>query len=160
MLLGILHDLQAAGCVELTEDNKVRPTRLGEIASFYYIQYHTVKLFADSVRAVDSIPALLQLVSSASEYDVEPVRHNEDQLLETFSASIHWQVPEGSDFNDPHLKVFMLLQGFMQRLPLPITDFVNDQNSVMDNSIRLINALADIPDRKRCQDLLVCLNLI
>lgn len=144
MLLGILHDLQAAGCVELTEDNKVRPTRLGEIASFYYIQYHTVKLFADSVRAVDSIPALLQLVSSASEYDVEPVRHNEDQLLETFSASIHWQVPEGSDFNDPHLKVFMLLQGFMQRLPLPITDFVNDQNSVMDNSIRLINALADI----------------
>lgn len=111
MLLGILHDLQAAGCVELTEDNKVRPTRLGEIASFYYIQYHTVKLFADSVRAVDSIPALLQLVSSASEYDVEPVRHNEDQLLETFSASIHWQVPEGSDFNDPHLKVFMLLAG-------------------------------------------------
>ena len=38
----------------------------------------------------------------------------------------------------------MLLQAFMLRLPLPVTDFLNDQNSIMDNSIRLINALIDI----------------
>ena len=47
-------------------------------------------------------------------------------------------------FQDAHTKVFVLLQAFMLRLPLPVTDFVNDQNSIMDNSIRLINALIDI----------------
>lgn len=144
MLLGVLQDLQNAGCIELTEDNHVRPTRLGEIASFYYIQYKTVKVFADQLRTLDSIPALLELIAAASEYDPEPLRHNEDSLLETFSANLHWMIDSTANFNDPHLKVFMLLQAFMQRIPLPITDFLNDQNSIMDNSIRLINALADI----------------
>ena len=59
---------------------------------------------------------------------------------------MYWQIDPSQieTYEDPHLKVYLLLQGFMMRLPLPITDFINDQNSVLDNSIRLINALADI----------------
>ena len=71
---------------------------------------------------------------------------NEDSLIEEFSKHMYWQIDPSQieTYEDPHLKVYLLLQGFMMRLPLPITDFINDQNSVLDNSIRLINALADI----------------
>ena len=156
MLLGVLNDLQDAGCIKMTDDNKITPTRLGEISSFYYIQYKTVKVFADQLRTVDSIPSLLELIAAASEYDPEPVRHNEDGLLEKFSSSMHWMIESGANFNDPHMKVFMLLQAFMQRLPMPITDFLNDQNSIMDNSIRLINAMADIAyEEKQSQALML-----
>ena len=57
---------------------------------------------------------------------------------------MYWPVDEGTNFEDPHIKTYLLLQSFMLRLPLPVADFVNDQSSVLDNSIRLINALADI----------------
>ena len=71
---------------------------------------------------------------------------NEDSLIEEFSTHMYWQIDPSQieTYEDPHLKVHLLLQGFMMRSPLPITDFINDQNSVLDNSIRLINALADI----------------
>ena len=159
ILLGVLQDLQSAGCIELKENNQVSPKRLGIIASFYYIQYTTVHAFAERLREIDSIPSLLQLISAASEYDPAPLRHNEDQTLEAFANEIYWSLPDDANFNDQHLKVYMLLQAFMQRLPLPITDFLNDQNSILDNSIRLINALADIAfEIKQSSQLLLIMN--
>lgn len=146
LIYNVLSDLEQSKCIQLKEDRLVKPLRLGEIASFYYIQHTTVRLYAESLRSVETVPELLDLISKASEYDPEPVRHNEGELIEEFSKLMYWQLDRNQieTYEDPHLKVYLLLQGFMLRLPLPITDFINDQNSVLDNSIRLINALADI----------------
>ena len=145
LILNVLHDLEESKCIEMKDQN-VKSLKLGQIASFYYIQHTTVRLYSEQLRSIETVPELLDLISKASEYDPEPVRHNEDSLIEEFSKHMYWQIDptQIETYEDPHLKVYLLLQGFMMRLPLPITDFINDQNSVLDNSIRLINALADI----------------
>lgn len=146
LISNVLVDLEQSKCIELKDNQTIKPLRLGEIASFYYIQHTTVRLYSQELISVETVPELLQLISKASEYDPEPVRHNEGELIEEFSKHVFWQIDPSQieTYEDGHLKVYLLLQGFMMRLPLPITDFINDQNSVMDNSIRLINALADI----------------
>lgn len=40
--------------------------------------------------------------------------------------------------DDPHTKAALLLQAHMGRLPLPITDYVTDTKSVLDNSLRIL----------------------
>jgi antiviral helicase SLH1 len=45
---------------------------------------------------------------------------------------------------DPHTKAFLLLQAYMSRIDLPITDYVGDQTSVLDQGIRIIQASIDV----------------
>jgi len=45
---------------------------------------------------------------------------------------------------DPHVKAFLLLQAHMSRIDLPITDYVGDQTSVLDQAIRIIQASIDV----------------
>jgi antiviral helicase SLH1 len=45
---------------------------------------------------------------------------------------------------DPHVKAFLLLQAYMSRIDLPISDYVGDQNSVLDQSIRIVQASIDV----------------
>ena len=45
---------------------------------------------------------------------------------------------------DPHVKAFLLLQAFFSRIDLPISDYVGDQNSVLDQSVRIIQASIDV----------------
>ena len=45
---------------------------------------------------------------------------------------------------DPHIKAFLLLQAYFSRIDLPISDYVGDQNSVLDQSIRIVQAAIDV----------------
>ena len=45
---------------------------------------------------------------------------------------------------DPHVKAFLLLQAYFSRIDLPITDYVGDQKSVLDQSIRIVQASIDV----------------
>jgi antiviral helicase SLH1 len=45
---------------------------------------------------------------------------------------------------DPHVKAFLLLQAYMSRIDLPISDYVGDQTSVLDQGIRIIQASIDV----------------
>lgn len=85
-------------------------------------------------------------MSSATEYDELPVRHNEDLINAELSKNL--PIP-ASAFNDlpmwdPHVKAFLLLQAHMSRIDLPITDYVGDQTSVLDQAIRVIQASIDV----------------
>jgi activating signal cointegrator complex subunit 3 len=46
--------------------------------------------------------------------------------------------------DDPHTKASLLLQAHVSRLPLPITDYVTDTRSVLDNSARILQAIVDL----------------
>ena len=144
MVVGVLHTLENAGCIKLDESNAIKSLPLGQISSFYYVTYSTVHHFSQNLISIENVPELLSLISNATEYDPEPVRHNEETHNEALAQNMYWPLPEGTNYGDPHVKTYLLLQSFMMRLPLPVADFVNDQSSVLDNSIRLINALADI----------------
>jgi activating signal cointegrator complex subunit 3 len=47
-------------------------------------------------------------------------------------------------YDSPHVKVFLLLQAHFSHLPLPNTDFATDTKSVLDQSIRILQAMIDV----------------
>jgi antiviral helicase SLH1 len=81
----------------------------------------------------------------ATEYDELPVRHNEDLINAELSANLPLKADAfGLPMWDPHVKAFLLLQAHFSRIDLPISDYVGDQNSVLDQSIRIIQASIDV----------------
>ena len=71
----LLADLEQARCVSLEDGMEVSPLNLGMIASYYYIQYTTIELFSSSLQANTKLKGLLEILSSAAEFDPLPVRH-------------------------------------------------------------------------------------
>ena len=47
-------------------------------------------------------------------------------------------------YDSPHTKTFLLMQAHFSRLPLPNTDFATDTKSVLDQAIRVLQAMIDI----------------
>ena len=74
---------------------------------------------------------IVHLVSECEEFAEVPVRHSEDGVNESWASALNWRSSTLAA-NSPHLKVFLLLQAWMQRAPLPVTDYVTDTKSVLD----------------------------
>jgi activating signal cointegrator complex subunit 3 len=150
----ILKDLAASKCITLTEQLEVAPTYLGIIASVYYIDYKTVGGFDDFVMSAaggSDLKSVLLTISNAVEFSELPVRHNEDGLNATLSAALPW-TKEVRDFESPHIKTFLLLQAHFFAVTLPISDYVNDTKSVLDQIPRVVSALLDIAiEHKRAE---------
>lgn len=47
-------------------------------------------------------------------------------------------------YDNPHTKTFLLMQAWLSHLPLPNTDFGTDTKSVLDQSIRVLQAMIDV----------------
>jgi activating signal cointegrator complex subunit 3 len=94
MLDAVLQDLQMAECVELPDAlelaGKVLPTTLGRIASYYYLRYGTVQIFARGIKEDSSVEDLLKVLCDTHEYIDHPVRHNEDQLNIDLIDRVRW----------------------------------------------------------------------
>ncbi|KAK6925104.1 Helicase, C-terminal [Dillenia turbinata] len=130
-------DLEDSGCIKIN-DGCVESMMLGSIASQYYLSYMTVSMFASNIGPDTSLEVFLHVLSGASEYDEFPVRHNEERYNEALSEKVPYMVDKNR-LDDPHVKANLLLQ-----VELPITDYVTDLKSVLDQSIRIIQAMVDI----------------
>ncbi|CAI9757575.1 unnamed protein product [Fraxinus pennsylvanica] len=142
LVLSTFEDLEDSGCIKITED-RVEPMMLGSIAAQYYLKYTTVSMFGSNIGADTSLEVFLHILSGASEYDELPVRHNE----ENYNADLSNKVPLLVDKNlldDPHVKANLLFQAHFSQIELPITDYVTDLKSVLDQSIRIIQAMIDV----------------
>lgn len=136
--------LENAYCIEIGEDNRtIRTTPLGRIASFYYLSHETIQLFHDKLSAGISMEELLDLMTQAHEYNELPVRHNEDNLNAVLAKSCPIKVNEYT-YDSPHTKTHLLLQAHMSRLKLPCVDYLTDTKSVLDQAIRILQAMLDI----------------
>jgi hypothetical protein len=106
-----------------------------------------------------SIAWLLFALCSTHEFDELPVRHNEEHLNEDLSNDVMWgpdvmDVLSGNTgrrqhrnveiYLDPHTKAFLLVQASLERTKLPISDYVNDTKSVMENLPRILAAMSYI----------------
>jgi activating signal cointegrator complex subunit 3 len=87
--------------------------------------------------------SLVGLISQAMEFDELPVRHNEELLNAELSEYLPWPADQSS-LDSSHTKTFLLLQAHFYRQPLPISDYINDTKSVLDQVPRVLNALIDI----------------
>ncbi|KAL9074921.1 MAG: hypothetical protein Q9157_004217 [Trypethelium eluteriae] len=138
-------ELAESGCVTIEPNGDVDPTPMGKIMSYYYLSHKTIRHLLRHARPDGSFEGALSWVSCAAEYDDLPVRHNEDLINAELSSNLPLQAGNLSlPMHDPHVKAFLLLQAHFSRVDLPITDYVGDQNSVLDQSIRIIQAAIDV----------------
>ncbi|KAK3353002.1 Sec63 Brl domain-containing protein [Lasiosphaeria hispida] len=145
MVNGSLNELALSKCVEVFPNGDVDPTPMGKIMSYYYLSHKTIRHLVSKAKAQASFADVLSLMCRATEYDELPVRHNEDLINAELSRSLAFP---GASFGlpmwDPHVKAFLLLQAHMSRITLPITDYVGDQTSVLDQAVRIIQASIDV----------------
>ncbi|KAA8541028.1 hypothetical protein F0562_024834 [Nyssa sinensis] len=137
-----LEDLEDSGCIKMDEES-VEPMMLGSIASQYYLSYMTVSMFGSNIGPDTSLEVFLHILSGASEYDELPVRHNEENYNEALSEKVPYMVDKNR-LDDPHVKANLLFQAHFSQVELPISDYVTDLKSVLDQSIRIIQAMIDI----------------
>jgi activating signal cointegrator complex subunit 3 len=148
----ILEDLENAGCVRClntipTAKANIEPTSLGTIASFYYLSYISASFFDKNVREDSSVEHLLQLLCEAKEFEEIPVRHNEDKLNQSLCEHVSLR-PYNDDMESPHIKTFLLLQAHFDHVKMPIIDYDTDLKTVLDSTIRIIQAYVDIAAEK------------
>jgi antiviral helicase SLH1 len=144
-----LNDLAESDCVLVHSNGDVDSTPFGKIMSYYYLSHRTVRLMLLKARSTPSstFGHVLAWICLASEFDDLPVRHNEDLINVELAKNLPLSTAGLMDdlpMWDPHVKAFLLLQAYMSRIELPISDYVGDCNSVLDQSIRIIQAGIDL----------------
>ncbi|RKP04068.1 hypothetical protein CXG81DRAFT_8703, partial [Caulochytrium protostelioides] len=159
-------ELKRSGCITEAQ-NQIAPTPLGDIAAFYYVSHLTVRRFNTIMQApMQTVTGGLLLLASAVEYELLPVRHDED--LE--NKALNSQVKVGLDavlaptrffrpdedllqrtgWEHPATKCFLLLQcHLLGRTQFDVPDYVTDLRSVMDQIIRLVTALIEVAFEKK-----------
>lgn len=136
--------LEAASCLEIEDEGgRVAPTSLGRIASYYYLSYHTLQLFRDRLGHETKLEDLLSILSDAHEYNELPVRHNEDLLNAELAKKCLLPVNPYT-YDSSHTKAHLLFQSHFSRLSLPCADYVTDTKSVLDQAIRILQAMMDV----------------
>ncbi|RIB18575.1 Sec63 Brl domain-containing protein [Gigaspora rosea] len=152
-------ELNISGCVEFDEDyDNITTTTFGKIASDYYLSHKTIRLFRNRIKNDPSIRDLLGILCDSEEYSELPVRHNEDLQNRDLEMDLPWPVQFQQPYDSPHAKAFLLLQAHFARAKLPITDYVTDTLSVLDQAIRISQAMIDISVERKI--LATCLNIM
>ena len=140
-----LKELSDSSCISIESTGEIGSTALGKIMSYYYLSHKTIRYLVKHAKRNATFSDVLSWVSHATEYDELPVRHNEDLI----NAELERNLPLKADafglpMWDPHIKAFLLLQAHFSRIDLPISDYVGDANSVLDQSIRIVQASIDV----------------
>ncbi|CAH0388452.1 unnamed protein product [Bemisia tabaci] len=142
-----LQDLEQSKCISIEEEIDCTPLNLGMIAAYYYINYTTIELFSLSLNNKTKIRGLLEIISNASEYEAVPVRHREDNLLQSLAQRLPNKPTSSSGqpvkFNDPHIKTNLLLQAHLSRIQLG-PELQGDTEMILSKAIRLIQACVDV----------------
>ncbi|KAJ2369024.1 activating signal cointegrator 1 complex subunit 3 [Coemansia sp. RSA 2610] len=153
LVLDCFGELERAKCVCVDFDHArgavaVAATPLGKIASQYYLSHTTLQTFAARLAALDRAHAfrdLLHLLSEAAEWAELPVRHNEDLLNRELARQVPFPLGRGQvDYLSPHAKACLLLQKHLVRGELPSSDYVTDTRTVLDSSVRILQAMVDV----------------
>lgn len=137
-----LDDLQQANCIAL-EGDELSALNLGMIAAYYYIRYTTVELFSSSLNKKTKLKGLLEILSSANEFEAIQVRHREDYALKKLAHHLPLKIAEAGSYNDFRAKTNILLQAHFSRVPLA-SAVEADQMKVLPDAIRLLQAMVDV----------------
>ena len=141
-----LEALAESQCIMLHSNGDVDSTPFGKIMSYYYLSHRTIRHLIKHAKRDAAFADVLAWMCSAAEFDELPVRHNEDIINADLAQTLPLPAKTMGDLPmwDPHVKAFLLLQAHFSRSELPISDYVGDQISVLDQSIRVIQASIDV----------------
>ncbi|UKJ88034.2 DEAD-box helicase [Theileria orientalis] len=146
-------ELVKLGCVSLEysqdefkiiEHGLLVPTLNGRLASQYYISCKTVHEFSSMDLSADlGFYEIMRILANATEFNLVPLRHNEDVYNVQLSQRCPSKIAE-SEASNPNAKAFLLFQARLFNIRLPVFDYNNDTKSILDQLPRIIQCLLDI----------------
>ncbi|VFQ99826.1 unnamed protein product [Cuscuta campestris] len=137
-----LGDLESSKCVSVEDDFLLSPLNLGMIASYYYISYTTIERFSSSLTSKTKLKGLLEILSSASEYEQLPIRPGDEELIRRLINHQRFSF-ENPKYTDPHVRANALLQAHFSR-QMVRGDLASDQKEVLISASRLLQAMVDV----------------
>ncbi|SCU86661.1 LANO_0C08768g1_1 [Lachancea nothofagi CBS 11611] len=144
-----LENLEESSCVTL-KGGEIEALPFLSISSYYYISHKTIRQLLKQICDNATFQDVLKWLSLAVEFNELPVRNGEIIMNVEMSAQSRYSIE--STFTgeqelpmwDPHLKAFLLLQAYFSRVDLPIADYHQDTISVLDQTLRILQAYADV----------------
>jgi len=88
------------------------------------------------------LKGILEIVTSATEFESIQIRRHEDSLLRRVYDRLPVKMAQPS-FDSPHFKAFVLLQAHFSRMQLPI-DLAKDQEIILSKVLGLLSATVDV----------------
>lgn len=156
-----ISDLLESNCIEEGDEDDdedlIKGSNLGMVASYYYISYVTVETFNASIKETTKLKGLLEIVSSANEFETIPIRHHEDTILQRIYDRVPVKVAK-ADYSSPYFKTYLLLQAHFSRMTLP-PDLVIDQGIILGKVTGLLSACVDVMSTKGTMNCLGAMDL-
>lgn len=137
-----LSDLESSKCVAIEDDMDLSPLNLGMIASYYYISYTTIERFSSSLTSKTKMKGLLEILASATEYALLPIRPGEEEVVRRLINHQRFSF-ENPKCTDPHVKANALLQAHFSRQNVG-GNLASDQREVLLSASRLLQAMVDV----------------
>ncbi|CAG8457348.1 10482_t:CDS:2 [Diversispora eburnea] len=139
-----VNDLSSSKCINIEDELELSPLNLGMIAAYYNVSYVTIEMFSMSLNEKTKLRGLLEIISSAAEFESVPIRHHEDGVLKKIYEFLPGKLANPK-FNSPHIKTNILLQAHFSRYDLDrVPDLKSDQVIVLGKIIPLIQAMVDV----------------
>ncbi|CAH2058393.1 unnamed protein product [Thlaspi arvense] len=146
-----LSDLQVSKCIEIENELDLSPLNHGMIASYYYVTYTTIERFSSLLASKPKMKGLLEILSSASEYDLIPIRPGEEDTVRRLINHQRFSF-ENPKCTDPYVKANALLQAHFSRQKIS-GDLAMDQREVLLSATRLLQAMVDVISSSGCLNL-------
>ncbi|KAI1312538.1 Sec63 Brl domain-containing protein [Xylaria venustula] len=124
------------------DDGTVTPQNAAMIAAYYNLSYITMQTFLLSLSAKTKLKGILEIVTSATEFESIQIRRHESHLLRRIYDRVPVKMSEPT-YDSPHSKAFVLLQAHFSRMSLPI-DLSKDQEIVVSKVLSLLSATVDV----------------
>ena len=138
-----LKDLAEAKIIELDEeDDTVTPLNAAMIAAYYNISFITMQTFLLSLTGRTKLKGILEIVSSATEFESIQIRRHEDHILRRIYDRIPVKMAQPI-FESPQCKAFILLQAHFSRMDLP-ADLAKDQETILAKILNLLSGCVDV----------------
>lgn len=138
-----LKELSESKIIDLDEDDdSVTPLNAAMIAAYYNISYITMQTFLLSLSGRTKLKGILEIVTSATEFESIQIRRHEGGLLRRIYDRVPVKMAEPA-FDSPHFKAFVLLQAHFSRMQLPI-DLAKDQEVILTKILGLLSATVDV----------------
>ncbi|KAL8774696.1 MAG: hypothetical protein Q9209_000635 [Squamulea sp. 1 TL-2023] len=138
-----LKDLAEAKIIELDEeDDTVTPLNAAMIAAYYNISFVTMQTFLLSLSARTKLKGILEIVTSATEFESIQIRRHEDHILRRIYDRVPVKMAQPA-YESPHFKAFVLLQAHFSRMALPI-DLAKDQEIILTKVLNLLSGCVDV----------------
>lgn len=125
------------------DEAEIFPLESAFIASYHNVSFVTMQTFILSLSRKSKLKSILEIVTSASEFDALAIRQHETSILTKIYNRIPIKSSSGANFESPYFKAFILLQAHFSRLSLP-PDLASDQKIVLDKILSLLYTAVDL----------------